>query len=58
MISLPIPGHANTVSVTVENAISDPNSSPTTVTMGIRIFFSICTKTILFFRQTFLIEQK
>ena len=35
------------------SAISDPNSSPTTVTMGIRIFFSICTKTILFSDKPF-----
>ena len=39
IINLPIPGQANTVSVTVEKAINEPNSKPTTVTMGINIFF-------------------
>ena len=42
-----MPGHANTVSVTVEKAIKEPNSSPITVTIGIKIFFKIWTKTIL-----------
>ena len=40
MISLPIPGQAKTVSVTVENAINDPNSNPMIVTMGMRMFFN------------------
>ena len=41
IINLPIPGHANTVSVTVEKAIKEPNSRPITVTIGIKIFFKI-----------------
>ncbi len=34
------------VSVTTEKAIRLPNSSPTTVTTGIRIFFKRCTPTM------------
>ena len=44
MISLPIPGQANTLSVTTANAMVEPSSSPTTVTTGIMMFFSTCTK--------------
>ena len=33
-------GHANTVSVTTENATRPPNSRPRTVTTGIKIFFN------------------
>jgi hypothetical protein len=45
IINFPIPGHANTLSVTTENAIVEPNSNPITVTTGIMIVFSTCTKT-------------
>ena len=38
--SLPMPGQANTVSVTTEKAISPPNSRPSTVTTGIIMFFN------------------
>ena len=43
IINFPIPGQAKTVSVTVENAINDPNSSPMIVTIGIKMFFKRCT---------------
>ena len=39
---------ANTVEWLVEKAIKEPNSSPITVTIGIKIFFKIWTKTIRF----------
>jgi peptide/nickel transport system permease protein len=41
-----MPGQAKIVSVTIANAISDPNSSPATVTTGIRMFFSTCVRTM------------
>ena len=41
--SLPIPGQAKIVSVTMANAITDPNSSPMIVTMGMRMLRSTCT---------------
>ena len=44
MISLPMPGQANTLSVTTAKAMVEPSSSPTTVTTGIMMFFSTCTK--------------
>src|SRR3970282_780908 len=53
MMSLPMPGQANTVSVTSENASRLPNSRPTTVTTGIRMFFSTCTKMTRLVRQRF-----
>ena len=43
--SFPIPGHANTVSVTTANAITPPSSRPSTVTTGIMMFFMTCTST-------------
>ena len=36
----PIPGHWNTVSVMIENAITEPNCSPATVMTGTSVFFS------------------
>jgi hypothetical protein len=42
--SLPMPGHAKMVSVTTANATTWPNSSPDTVTIGIRMFLSRCTR--------------
>ena len=41
-----MPGQANTVSVTTAKAIIEPSSRPTTVTIGIRMFFSTCTPTM------------
>ena len=41
-----MPGHAKIVSVTIAKAITEPNSSPITVTIGIRMFFSTCTRTM------------
>ena len=38
-----MPGQAKIVSVTIANAITEPNSSPITVTIGIRMLFSTCT---------------
>ena len=43
MTSLPMPGHAKIDSVTIANAITEPSSSPITVTSGIMMFFSRCT---------------
>ena len=43
MISLPMPGQANTLSVTTEKAMVEPSSSPTTVTTGIRMFLNTWT---------------
>ena len=40
-----MPGQAKIVSVTIANAITEPNSRPITVTIGIRMFFSTCTPT-------------
>ena len=39
-----MPGQAKTVSVTTAKAIMEPSSSPSTVTMGIMMFLSTCTK--------------
>ena len=44
MISLPMPGQAKIDSVTTEKAMVLPNSSPVTVTTGIRMFLKTCTK--------------
>ena len=41
--SLPMPGQAKMLSVTTANAITEPNSRPTMVTIGIMMFFSTCT---------------
>ena len=38
-----MPGHANTLSVTIANPISAPNWRPITVTIGIRMLRSTCT---------------
>ena len=38
-----MPGQANTVSVTIAKAMTEPNSSPMTVTIGIRMLRSTCT---------------
>ncbi len=46
MRSFPIPGHANMDSVTTANAITEPNSTPITVTTGTSTFLSTCTPTI------------
>ena len=43
MSSLPVPGQAKIDSVTIAKAITEPSSSPITVTIGIRMFFSTCT---------------
>ena len=40
-----MPGHAKMVSVTIAKAMTEPNSSPVTVTIGIMMFFSTCTRT-------------
>ncbi|MNC90434.1 hypothetical protein D3C83_65330 [compost metagenome] len=40
-----MPGQAKTVSVTTEKAIRPPSSRPSTVTTGMRMFFSTCTST-------------
>ena len=42
--SLPMPGHAKMVSVTIAKAMRLPNSTPTTVTIGIMMFFRTCTR--------------
>ncbi len=42
--SRPIPGQAKTVSVTTAKATTEPNSSPSTVTTGIIMFFNRCTR--------------
>ncbi|MCY1367674.1 hypothetical protein D9M69_546180 [compost metagenome] len=46
MISLPMPGQAKIDSVTIANAMIEPNCSAITVTIGIRMFFSTCTPTM------------
>ena len=38
-----MPGQANTVSVTMAKAMTEPNSRPITVTMGIRMLRSTWT---------------
>ena len=43
--SLPMPGQANTVSVTMAKATIEPSSSPMMVTTGIMMFFSTWTST-------------
>ena len=40
----PIPGHWNTVSVMIANAITEPNCSPATVITGTRVFLSAWPK--------------
>jgi len=44
--SFPIPGQANIDSVTTANAITEPNSTPATVTTGTSTFLSTCTPTM------------
>ncbi len=44
--SSPMPGHWNTVSVTMEKATITPNCSPTTVITGTSVFFSAWPKWI------------
>ena len=41
-----MPGQAKIVSVTIAKAMRPPNSTPTTVTIGIRMFLSTCTQTM------------
>ena len=44
-----MPGQAKIDSVTTENASSEPNSRPITVTTGIMMFFNTCTPTTRMF---------
>ena len=44
MMSLPMPGQLNTVSVTTAKARVEPNSSPNTVTIGMPMFLSTCSR--------------
>ncbi|MNO09731.1 hypothetical protein D3C81_2331090 [compost metagenome] len=46
MMSLPMPGQAKIDSVTMANAMIEPNWSAITVTIGIRIFLRTCTPTM------------
>ena len=41
-----MPGQAKIVSVTIANAMRPPNSTPTTVTIGIMMFLRTCTETM------------
>ena len=44
MNNSPIPGHWNTVSVTIENAMIPPICSPMMVITGTNVFFNACPK--------------
>ena len=44
MNSSPMPGHWNTVSVMIANAISAPSCSPVMVITGTKVFFSAWPK--------------
>ena len=44
MNSRPMPGHWNTVSVMIANAISEPSCRPVIVITGTNVFFRACPK--------------